>query len=483
MKKNLVYNISYQILILLLPLVTAPYITRILGADALGLYVKSNAIAYYFYLFTILGLNNYGNRAIARVRDDSETLSKTFWEIYSVQFISSLIAVTAFCFFAILWSGAGKTILFIQIVYVLSGAFEINWLCFGLEEFRLCTVRSAVIRLMSVIAIFTFVKNNGHLIRYTWIMTLSFLLSAIAVWPFVLKRVTFIRPSIRGMLAHVRPNLILFWPVVAISLYNVMDILMLGIFDTDREVAFYNYAERIVTIPITVLLAMSNAIMPRMSHIYAQKKENDAKHIMDMMMQVTIILCSLTTFGIASISERFSSWFFGDEFLRCGYFILLLSPTVFVKGCAAVLRTQYIIPSGKDSIYVISITAGAVMNLLLNFFFIPRLGGVGAVIGTIVAEFVVCILQFWFCKKNVPILCWLKDIFVNIIIGITMFCILRILPLKAFGNFFSMLIMMIVGSIFYACFVLLYQCLIKRTDDLSLCIRNFFRNLKLHTKR
>ena len=143
-KKNYLYSVAFQILIIILPLITSPYISRVLGADLLGVQSYYFSVASYFYMFAMLGVNNYGNRSIARVRDNKEELSKTFWSIYLLQFICALLVSGAFLFYVFIIEKNNKTIAFINGLYILSGMFEINWLFFGLEKFKIKIGRAHV---------------------------------------------------------------------------------------------------------------------------------------------------------------------------------------------------------------------------------------------------------------------------------------------------------------------------------------------------
>ena len=139
-KKNFIYSVSYQILTIILPLITAPYVTRVLGAKGLGVYSKTQAWAHYFLLFAMLGVNNYGNRAIARVRDNREKASKTFWEIYTFQFVTAVIATALYWFYCIQFTSENRLIYMMQSFYVMSGLLDVNWCCFGMEKFKLTTI-------------------------------------------------------------------------------------------------------------------------------------------------------------------------------------------------------------------------------------------------------------------------------------------------------------------------------------------------------
>lgn len=462
-RKNLLYSIGYQILAVLLPLLTTPYIARCLGADQLGIYSKTQAIANYFYLFTLLGLNNYGNRAIARIRDDIHKTNKTFWEIYFGQILCAGIVsgiYLAFCYFSSL---DNKHILLLQFLYVASGIIEVNWYCFGQEEFRLTMIRSTIVRLIVFVAIFVFVHSKKDLAVYTFIMASSYIVSNIIIWPYVLKHTNFVKPSFRSVMSHFKPNLVLFLPVIAVSLYNIMDKLIMTIYSSNEEVAFYASAETIVNIPVTLIIALNNVIMPRMSNIFAKNETEAANKLMNTVMLLAMFMASAMTFGLAGVSGVFAPWFYGLEFARCGLYIFMLCPTILFRGWAGALRTQYIIPSGKDRIYVISLISGAVVNLVLDILLIPRLSGVGAIIGTLAAEFTVAIIQFGMCRHNIPIGQYIKNGFAFVIAGIIMyFCVYYVGKTRLIVPL-ALLLQIITGIFVFSTLSFVYMTITKQT--------------------
>ena len=448
-KKNFLYSVGYQILAIILPLITAPYLARRLGADLLGIYSKSHAWANYFYLFTILGVNNYGNRAIARVRDDRHKTSEVFWEVYAFQAMTSILFFLLYILYCVTFEHENGNIFLLQSFYVLSGLFEINWFCFGLEKFKLTTIRNAVVRILMLIAIFVFVHDKSDLWLYTAILSVGYVVSALAVWPFVMKHVDFVRPTWQGIRKHIKPNLVLFWPVIAISLYNIMDKVLLGRFSSNSEVAFYTYAERIVTIPYTLMLALDNVVMPRMSNVFARNDSEQADKLMSYVMLFAMVIASAMTFGVAGISDVFAPWFYGKDFARCGYFIFLLAPTILFKGWAGALRTQFIIPTGRDRIYIISLTSGAVVNLILDLALIPSMNGVGAIIGTLAAEATVALIQFTMCRKDIPIREYMKNGVSFVIIGVVMFFCVEAVGKLGLAPLPTLVMQVAVGGVVY----------------------------------
>lgn len=466
-KKNFMFSIGYQVLAIVLPLITAPYIARVLGAANSGIYSKTHALARYFILFAMLGVNNYGNRAIARVHDDRKEMSITFWEIYSFQVFMSIICILLYFCFCSFLTKENQLIYFMQGFYVFGALFDINWCCFGMENFKLTTIRSSVIRVASAICIFLFVNSQNDLWLYTLIISLSHVISTFAVWPFILKQIDFIRPTLQGIRKHIKPNLVLFWPVIAVSIYNLMDRIMLGWMSVDEEVGFYSYAESIVTIPTTLILALDNVVMPRMSNLFSKEGKSDhIKHLMDVVMMFAMFMSGAMAFGLAGVSDVFAPWFYGKDFVRCGYFILLLSPVIVFKGWAGALRTQFIIPTGRDKIYVISLTIGAIVNLFLNALLIPIINGVGAIIGTLAAEFSVCFIQFLWCRKDIDIRNYLVNGFSFCLIGTIMFFAVEALSHVSSSALVTMAIQIACGAVIYILLGCFYMIKIRKNPVL-----------------
>lgn len=403
MKKNFIYNIIYQILILILPLITVPYVSRILGADGIGIYSYTYSIAYYFMVIAMLGLNNYGNRTIAKVRDNKEKLSKEFCSIYAFQLIASIIMVFSYLIYVLLFNNQYKLIAFIQIMYVISSIFDINWFFFGIEKFKLTITRNTVIKVISLILIFIFVKTSNDVWKYTIILAGSMLVSNMLLFSFLRKYIKFTKVSKEDILKHLKPSLILFLPVIAMSIYKIMDKIMLGIFSTVTEVGYYENAEKIIQVPLTIIIALGTVMLPRISNMISNMQEDKVKRILGKTMPFILFLSFPMVLGIIAVSKDFSLLFFGSKFEKSGYLIQLLSITIIFLSWGNVIRTQYLIPKERDKEYVVSAFLGAIVNFVINCIFIPKYQSIGACIGTIVAEFVVVFYQSWVVRKELPL--------------------------------------------------------------------------------
>ena len=295
-KKNFIYNIMYQILVMILPLITAPYIARVLGTEGVGIYSYTYSVAYYFVLFAMLGLNNYGNRQVAKVRDDKDKLSKTFISIYCMQLITSAIMILCYIIYLMFFIKENLNIAIIQIIYLISTAFDINWFFFGLEKFKLTVTRNTIIKILTVICVFIFVKTRDDLYKYTLIMSIGTLISQLMIWPFVKKSVKFVKISIKDIFKHIKPCLILFIPVIAVSLYKIMDKVMIGNMSTMEQVGLYENSEKIVNILTALITALGTVMLPKISNLLANGEKEKSKQYIEKSMEFTIISSVTTIF-------------------------------------------------------------------------------------------------------------------------------------------------------------------------------------------
>lgn len=450
MKKNFIYNIIYQILVLILPLVTVPYVSRILGADGVGIYSYTYSIAYYFMIIAMLGLNNYGNRTIAKVRDDKEKLSKEFCSIYALQLIISIIMIICYLLYVVIFNNQYKLIAFIQIMYVISSMFDINWFFFGIEKFKLTITRNTIIKILSLIFIFIFVKTPDDVWKYTAILAGSTLFSNIILFSFLHKYVRFVKVGRRDIFKHFKPNLVMFLPVIAVSIYKIMDKIMLGILSTVTEVGYYENAEKITQVPIAIITALGTVMLPRVSNMLSNNKEEEVKKIIGKTMPFILFLAFPMVFGICAVSKDFSLIFFGNEFEKCGLLIQLLSITIIFLSWGNVIRTQYLIPKEKDKEYVISAFLGAIVNFIMNCIFIPKYTSIGACIGTIAAEFIVMCYQSWVVRKELPLKEYMLNSLGFFIKAIIMFIIIMPLGKQIKNNdLLRIVVQVLIGVIVY----------------------------------
>ena len=411
---------------MILPFITAPYLSRVVGAEGIGVYSYSYSIASYFLYIAALGISNYGNRTIAGVRDDKEKRSKVFSEIYIMQLATGLISIVMYLIY-ICFISQEKVSAVCQLALVVSSVFDINWFFFGMEKFKLTVIRNTCIKILTVGVIFIFVKSQADVYKYILIMSVGTLVSQIILWPFIKKYIKFKIPQIKDVVKHFKPNIILFIPVIAVSIYKIMDKIMLGQISSMESVGYYENAERLINVPISLITAIGIVMLPKISGYIAKGKEEDSKKYFDLFMLIIIIFSNGAVFGLIGISDEFVTIFYGEGFELTSMLLKYLSVTIIFLAVGNVLRTQYLIPKKKDDIYIKSAIIGAISNLIVNIILIPKLNAIGAAIGTIFAELLVCAYQFTSSKNDIKIIKYIKLELVFSVVGYIMFIVIRLI--------------------------------------------------------
>ena len=420
--KNFLLNVTYQMLSYVFPLITVSYISRQLGVDNVGIYSYTYSIVYMFMLTAMLGINNYGNREIAKVRDDREKTSGLFWEIYRLQLLIVGIATIGYLFYIVFLCKKYKVIAVIQGLYLLSVCFDINWFYFGLEKFKLTITRNCIIKVASLVLIFCFIRTQNDLAKYTFIMAGSTVISQLYLIISLHKYADYKRSSLRNSFKHLKSCLILFVPVLAFGIYRVMDKTMIGAFSNVAELGYYENAERLINIPISIINALGTVMLPRMAYLL-QNRKSDSRLVIDSSMKLALTMATVMATGLFLIADDIAVVLFGNSFIKSGNIVRVLSVTIIASAWANVIRTQYLIPMRFDRIYVTSTLGGAVVNLILNFLLISKFGAYGACVGTIAAEYFVMIHQTIKIKSELDIKrysvllleCLIKDIGIMVI--------------------------------------------------------------------
>ncbi len=431
-KSNFIFNALYQLSGIIIPLMTLPYLTRVLHAQGLGEYSFAYSVSYYFYIFIRLGLHNYGNRTIAYVKDDTNKLSKVFFELYSFQFFLGVILTVLYLGYCVILS-TNKSLAFIFTLVVLAGGMDVTWALYGLEEFKMTSIRDILTKIITAVCIFIFVKDEVDVWKYALIYSSGFFISQTVSLPVLFRKIKFVMPSLSGIHSHIKSNIVLFLPTIATSLYKIMDKIMLGAMSNNKELGCYHSAEKIIMVPMAFITALGTVMLPRMSNMLSNDVEDkQIRTVFDKSITFAMFLSTALCMGIMTVSREFVTLYFGEGFEKCEQLFLIVLPSCIFLAFANVIRTQYLLPRKKDKLYIISLFSGAAVNLLLNAILIPRYASVGAAIGTLVAEIVVCIVQVTYVYKEANIGNNILNSLPFIFAGVSMFFVWRnyVLPIE-----------------------------------------------------
>lgn len=451
-KRNLGYQTIYQILNTCLPLITAPYLARILGAENLGIYSFVTSISSFFALLAMLGIANYGTRSIAECGNDKVRVTITFKEIYTIQLFMSVLCTVLYIEYAFLLGVDNRIIVLLQGIAVLACAFDINWLFFGLEEFKLTVIRNMVIRVSTVALMLIIVKNENHLWIYTLLMASSTLISNLVLWFYLPERITNAHIDREKIKRHFKPIAMLFVPLLAMSVYHLMDKAMLGWLSTYEESGYYYNADKIINIPVGILLGVGTVMLPRITALVNSGKKQEADGLFLKTVEVLIVVSTAISFGIAAISNEFIPFFFGEGYDSCVLLTIVLCPVLIIKALSLTIRNVYLVPNHKDKYYIQSVVAGAIINTIINYLLIPRLNAMGAVIGTLVAEAVACVWQYYAVRRELHYGKTLIQIIPYLMIGCVMFGAVRFVAneIHFTSLFLSIVLEIIIGALIFS---------------------------------
>lgn len=452
LKKNFSYQIIYQVVILIIPFITVPFITRRLGDYNLGNYSYVSSIASYFVTFSALGISFHGVRLIATCRDDSNRLRHSFWSLYITHFIISMITMIFYVVMCLFLKDSSD-LFWIESLYVLSAAFDITWLYTGLERFKGVVILNLFIKILTTALIFIFIKGKDDIDIYVWIEAGSVLLSQLILFPWAIKHIKPIRVTVRECLAHIKPMLVFFIGSVAVALYTTFDKTLLGIEATKESVAYYAYADRIISIPRSIMAVVTVVTTPRACALLEQNKVEEAgKYVHFSLLFVTFL--GIGSFaGIMALGQQLAVVYYGADFAESGNMMLLMSPLPYIVLIGTIARQEYIIPMHYDTKAQVILIVSAIVNLGISAVLIPLVGPYGAIYGTWAAEFLGTFLDVFYARKILRPLDILRTFIPFAIFGAVMYIVLYFLQKDVWDYSISHLISLIFIGLFIYCFL------------------------------
>lgn len=403
MTLNFVMNAILTMSQFLFPLITFPYISRILLPTGTGKVSFATSVVSYFALFAQLGIPTYGIRACAKVRDDRKALERTVQELFLINLIMSILAYIVL-FLAIAFvprMRQEKTLFLIVGLTILFNAIGMEWLYKALEQYTYITVRSIIFKLIAVVAMFVLVHEQKDYVIYGGISILAASASNVFNFFHAHKYVSIKPVGSYNFRQHLKPIVIFFAMSCAATIYTNLDTVMLGFMTSDAEVGYYNAAVKIKSILVSVVTSLGVVLLPRASYYVEHKLMDEFYRITQKAINfVFLIAVPLTVYFILFAKEGI---FFlsGSEYASSILPMQVIMLTVFFIGLTNIMGIQMLIPLGKEKMVLYSEIAGAIADLILNTLLIPIMASTGAAIGTVVAEGVVFAVQFWALRKEV----------------------------------------------------------------------------------
>ena len=394
--KNYLYNLSYQILTIILPIVTVPYVTRIFTSEALGNYVFYNSIVSYFSLFAMLGIGVYGTKQIAAASD----VSSVFWNIYAIQLIASILAISVYVISIFSIPQMGGILPLIVGITLFANMIDISWLFSGKEDFKKITIRNVVIRLIGVISIFTFVKSSDDLYLYVFLIVIFDFLGQFVMWVPAKKFIK--RPSFNAKVIkkNLHPIVLLFLPQVAISLYVVLDRTLLGLLGSYSDVGIYEQGQKLISILLKVVSSLGVVMLPRVANLLSERRDKEAQNMVKFSFILYNLIIFPMIFGLIAVNEVFVKLFLGQNFQDVKYVLYVIVFNIMFVGWTNILGYQVLVVRNKNKEFMLSTTIPAFVSVAVNIAVIPFFGYIGASITSVVVEILVFAIQ-WYYSRNI----------------------------------------------------------------------------------
>lgn len=412
--KNFIYNAVLVASNVLLPLITFPYVTRVLQPEAIGQVEFANSVANYFVMFAALGIPTYGIRACARVRDDRAALSQTVRELLVINTGTMLLALAAMLASTALVPRlrVDAALLLVNAFLVLLNPIGLNWLYSALEEYRYITLRSILFKLVSLVCIFLLVRRPQDVILYTGINVFATVGSNLCNLLYSRRYISYRRLAHYELKKHLRPIFVFFATSVAVSIYTNLDTVMLGFLSGNAQVGYYGTALKVRSVLAAVISALSTVTLPRLSYYAVQQQDDAFRALLRKAANFTYVVALPVTLFFCLCARSTVRLLSGESFLPAVPALRFLTVAVLFAGFSGITGTQLLVPRGQEKRLLQSILCGAALDFVLNLFLIPRYGAAGAAFATMLAEAAVLAAQVtfsWsFLRQELPRLGWCK---------------------------------------------------------------------------
>lgn len=466
--KNYSFNLCYQIFILIVPIVTAPYLARTIGSDGLGIYAYIVNVTNIITTISLCGIYNYGCREVAYKSCNIDERSKLFWELMALRFLLLFLATIIFVFFVM--DNSNKYYFWCFYPWLVANCIDCTWFQVGIEDMKPVVLKNFFAKLSSLALIFVLVKTASDTSKYIIIMSLTVMIANLIVYSDLRGKVLFIKPQITAIKYHIRNSCKLFIPQIAVIIFmQINKVLIMNFTSNSSEVAYYDLAEKILQISMSFITAINVVMMPRMANEFAlNNQENIKKHLYNS--GVFSLFLAIPLFvGTNIIAKDFVIWYLGEGWLPVVDLMHILSPIIIINSFMYLLSQQYLIAVNNVQVLVLSNYTGLILNLVFSYFLINNFMGIGAAVSFVASSLLMLIMQFYAVNKTIP----LFNIFMfskNYFIGATVMWLSNLL----LNYYFDMHIILLVFVLMFIYSAVLF--LLK--DKIILTVYRFFLQKK-----
>lgn len=454
--KNMFYSTAYQLMTVIIPLITMPYISRVLGVSGIGINSFTLSLASYFTWLGALGIQTYGNREIAYYQKDIKKRSSIFYELVILQFSAVFITILAYLVF-VYYQPRLQFYLLLQGVTLFSTLFNISWFFMGREKFRIIVIRNLIINIIVVALTFTLVKSAEDLWIYILLTALAQVFANITVWPFLKGEIVRIPFKSLNIKRHIKPVLLLFIPQVSVTIYLSLNKTMLGFLDSYESAGFFSQADSIVRVAFTAVSSFGAAFLPRLSTLFSEKRDAEVK---DLTLKSVDLMNAISVFAIAGLmgtSQTFAVFFFGKNFHPVGNLIFVESLVILLISWTTVFGKQYLLAAKRDKDFTVSSILALIVNVGANFILIPNMGVMGAVIATIFSEFTVAFYRMWVVRSIFPLKEILRGFWKYLFGGSLVFAVLFFMNMNMSPSIIGYASQVVIATVIYVVLVIILK--------------------------
>lgn len=401
--RNFIMNAILTMSNFIFPLITFPYVSRILLPVGTGKVSFATSLISYFSLFAQLGIPTYGIRACAKVRDNREELTRTAHELLAINIVMDVIsyAVLVLALLFVPRLREDRTLYVVVSATILLTSIGMEWLYKALEQYTYITIRSIVFKFIALVAMFLLIHEQEDYVIYGGISILAGSASNIFNFINVHKYIDLKPVGNYNIRRHLKPAGVFFAMSCATTIYTHLDTVMLGFMATDEDVGYYNAAVRIKSILVSIVTSLGTVLLPRASYNIEHGLMNDFWRISRKAINFVFLVASPMMLYFIFFAKEGIYFLSGTAYTGSIVPMQIIMPTLLFIGLTNILGIQILVPLGKEKIVLYSEIAGAVVDIILNTILIPKYASTGAAIGTLVAEFVVWIVQYSALKNDV----------------------------------------------------------------------------------
>lgn len=400
LKVNAFLNGFKTFLNFLFPLITFPYISRVLSVEEIGKYNFSNSIISYFLLLAALGIDKYAIREGAKYRENKERFSSFASEIFSFNIVSTLVSYSLLFLF-ILFSKTLERytvcilIFSLQIFFTTLGT---EWVYSIFEEYRYITIRSILFKMISVALLFMFVRNEGDYLAYAAITVFASVGSNVLNF-FNAKKICSIRFTLKiDWKKLFKPIMIIFASNIAIQIYVNSDTTMLGYLKDDYAVGIYSVATKIYLIVKNLTGSILTVTIPRLAYLASKKVKDDYEELLNKVANALIILILPSIVGLTMLSREAILIIASNKYLDAQLPLIVLSIAILFSTFSGLFNNCVLLPHKREKVFLKSSIISAVTNIVLNFILIPYFGAVAAAFTTLISEIIMALMNFMGCR-------------------------------------------------------------------------------------